>query len=544
MRILFASLGLWALGVMAAMAQPTVIAASQIDSVTVYLEGALVHRSFTAQLPAGESNVTFEGLSASLVGSTVVIGLENGLTPLSVNMQSQSWDPYGEEAYYTRLVDSLEEVRWEQTSIQNEMTALMEELAILKENRSLNAGANGLSLERLQELSTYMRTRTLAIQQQLAQHTRDKRTWDEQVKQIERELARYRGGIPQYRKQVSFLVRNPQARRVRGVFSYFATNANWNAEYDIKVADLDSDLQITYKANVYNGTYEDWNQVAVKVSTATPSLNVTLPTLDVWRLSGEDDRRMYRMSMDFAGNAMPSAVMEDSFGDVGNAGNAQEVVEVGEFAVDFNILEPVTLAGNYEQRVYTLQTQSAPAEYQHYAIPKLGKQVYLIARLADWDQLNLLSGQASIYFSGKYTGQSNINIRNARDTLEFSLGEDPQVLVSRKLEEDFTERVLLGSKRRERKGYALYVKNSRTSEIKLRLLDQHPISTQEEIEVALVNNGGAEVNAETGEMVWDLVLAPGQVRQISFAFEVVYPKTKKVRLQQEQYRSRSQRFSY
>ncbi|HAA15117.1 MAG TPA: hypothetical protein DCE41_26850 [Cytophagales bacterium] len=539
-------------------AQSTVWADSKIDSVTVYLEGALVHRSFTVNTQTGENNVRFEGLTATMETSTIVIGMEGGLTPSSVSTEQNNWNPYGIDVRYTELKDSLDALQWEIEFINNEVLALKEELAVLQENRKLNGGNIGVSLSSLEEISTYMRTRTLAIQRELSEKNRDQNQWKQKRQVIQQEINRYKSGIPQFRKGINFMVRTDRPQQLKGTLSYFVTGANWNAEYDVKVADLDSDLKITYKANVYNGTYEDWNNVSVRVSTATPSLNVSLPKLSVWRLDPNSSRREQlafsaQRQADFSQNIVAPSLEEDGWGDSEGAWDdmaatsAQagvEAVEAGEIAVEFTIDDRITLKGNYEQRVYDLQEMQAPAGYEHYAIPKLGKSVYLIARVPDWNQLNLLSGKANIYLNNRYTGQSNINIRNVTDTLEFSLGIDPQVLVSRKLEDDFTEKILIGTKTRERKGYRLYVKNSRNDVINIRILDQHPISAQEDVEVELTNPGGAATDEETGELLWDLTLSPGDVWETKFTFEVVYPKNARVQLYQPRMKQRAARFSY
>ncbi|MEL6538126.1 MAG: DUF4139 domain-containing protein [Bacteroidota bacterium] len=537
-------------------AQTTVWADSEIDSVTVYLEGALVHRSFTVNTQAGENNVRFEGLTATMETSTIVIGMEGGITPSSVSTEQNNWNPYGLDVRYTELKDSLDALKWEIELINNEVVALKEELAVLQENRKLNGGNTGVTLASLEEISTYMRTRTLAIQRELSEKTRAQGQWQQKTKLVQQEINRYQSGIPPFRKGINFMVRTTRPQQLKGTLSYYVTGANWNAEYDVKVADLDSDLRITYKANIYNGTYEDWDNVRVRVSTATPSLNVSLPKLSVWRLDHTSANRaqfarMQESAADFNQNILaPSAEPQATFGgewddsmDLGNQ-RGVEAVEAGEIAVEFTINDRLTLKGNYEQRVYDLQEMQAPAGYEHYAIPKLGKSVYLIARVPDWNQLNLLSGQANIYLNDRYTGQSNINIRNVTDTLEFSLGIDPGVLVSRKLEDDFTEKILIGTKTRESKGYRLVVKNSRNDEINIRILDQHPISAQEDVVVSLENSGGATQDEETGELLWDLKLAPGDVWETKFTFEVVYPKNARIQLYQPRMKQRAARFSY
>ncbi len=80
-----------------------------------------------------------------------------------------------------------------------------------------------------------------------------------------------------------------------------------------------------------------------------------------------------------------------------------------------------------------------PVNYVYYSIPKLDKDVFLIAELSNWTKLNLLSGKSSIYYKGTFTGQSEINANSTKDTLEISLNRDKKNIV--------VERTLLKEKK-------------------------------------------------------------------------------------------------
>ena len=53
-----------------------------------------------------------------------------------------------------------------------------------------------------------------------------------------------------------------------------------------------------------------------------------------------------------------------------------------------------------------------------------------------------------------------------------------------------------------------------------------PLSTNKDIEVNLIDAGGAEVNSELGILNWKLALAPGESRKLQFVYSIKYPKDK------------------
>jgi hypothetical protein len=62
-------------------------------------------------------------------------------------------------------------------------------------------------------------------------------------------------------------------------------------------------------------------------------------------------------------------------------------------------------------------------------------------------------------------------------------------------------------------------------------MDQVPISTNEEIKVKDVNNGGGRLNQEKGIITWELKLNPGESKQIWFGYSVEYPAGKTIVLE-------------
>ncbi|MFX5684726.1 DUF4139 domain-containing protein, partial [Acinetobacter baumannii] len=72
--------------------------------------------------------------------------------------------------------------------------------------------------------------------------------------------------------------------------------------------------------------------------------------------------------------------------------------------------------------------------------------------------------------------------------------------------------------------YEITIKNNKKDAVNLLLKDQYPLSTNKEIEVELIDNGGAEVNKDLGILNWQLTLAAGENRKIRFTYTVKYPK--------------------
>ena len=81
-----------------------------------------------------------------------------------------------------------------------------------------------------------------------------------------------------------------------------------------------------------------------------------------------------------------------------------------------------------------IENYSVPAQYEYRAVPKLSSNVYLTARITDWQKLNLVSGEANLFFENTFVGKSIIDAQQTSDTLQMSLGVDRGVVVKREMQ--------------------------------------------------------------------------------------------------------------
>ena len=69
------------------------------------------------------------------------------------------------------------------------------------------------------------------------------------------------------------------------------------------------------------------------------------------------------------------------------------------------------------------------------------------------------------------------------------------------------------------------MKNNKKETINLKLKDQYPISTNEKIQVELLEDSKAEVNTETGILTWNTTLKAGESKKYRLSYKVKYPKS-------------------
>lgn len=197
-------------------------------------------------------------------------------------------------------------------------------------------------------------------------------------------------------------------------------------------------------------------------------------------------------------------------------------------SVEFEIQTPYTVLSDGKNLTINIDSYSLPAGYQYFSAPKVDKNAYLTAHIVDWEQYNLLDGEASVFFEDTYTGKTLLDTRDMSDTLRISLGVDHGIRIERKLQKQFSTRQFLGSKKEESRNWQIVIKNNKTQKIRISVFDQVPVSTLEEIEVKADNISNGQLEPETGIIKWDFELDPSARKELELKYTVTYPKNRKL----------------
>ena len=200
-------------------------------------------------------------------------------------------------------------------------------------------------------------------------------------------------------------------------------------------------------------------------------------------------------------------------------------------SINFKISTPYSVNSDNKNYSVDMVVYQVPAFFQYYSVPKIEKEAYLIANITDWEKYNLLEGEANIFFEGTFVGKSLLDVRFASDTLQLSLGKDKNVIVNREKEKDFETRQFIGSKKEESKSWKTTIKNNKSQEIIMVVLDQTPVSRLEEIEVNIQNISGGKLNKESGEVKWEFTLKPMEKKEFDLKYSVKYPKSRNLTIE-------------
>ena len=340
-----------------------------------------------------------------------------------------------------------------------------------------------------------------------------------------------------------------QSQNADVALSYYTQNAGWQPIYDIRVNSKTNAIKLVYKASVIQNSGIDWQKTKLTLSTGTPNFTTTAPLLNAWYLQYYVPDLYRSLQGRVSGlNIRSNSIQGFSDGEFAVAEKAEDrkkkaysaetitastlddytTLKQGLLNTSFEIDLPYDIASNGLAHSINIKDEELQSTLKNYAVPKLDNDAYLLAELTNWQNLDLIPGNANIIMDDTYIGKSFLDPNTTADTLNLSLGKDRRVSVKRNLIKDATTTKTNASNTKQTLTYELVVKNNKSKEINIILKDQYPLTNIKEIEAELLEDGGAAVNTELGVLTWKITLKPGESIKKRFKYTVKYPSGQKI----------------
>jgi uncharacterized protein (TIGR02231 family) len=506
-----------------------------ITDVTLFLSGAQVTHKGDVTLKKGENTLVLSGLTAGMDVNSIQILGNKDYTILSVKHQLN----YTSKVSNTRvraIQDSIKLLGFQTSERASLRAVYQEEKAFLQANRSIKGDNALLIREDLLEMADFYRSRMKEIEYKILDLNQTDRESNEKLQHLQTQLSQLQSQNVTNPGEIEFVVTTDEDKKSDVVITYLATNAGWTPYYDLRAEDIESDIEFTYRAKVWQGTGADWKRVNLTISTGNPNVGAQVPALNPWyvniyapqayrgRAKSEayDDYEQkpaamasgYVAEMDKSSWAMNSMQTSASF----------TTVTSNSVSTEFKISIKYDIASDNQPVEVVMQKQRLKASYKYVAIPKLEAAAYLQADIIDWMQYSLLSGESNIYFKGTFVGNGYIDPALANDTLQLSLGRDNAITVKRDQVKDFCKTSVFGVKKSTSKAYEITIVNTKKKAINIEVYDQVPLTQNADLEVAVEELSGATQDAATGKVTWKMTVEPEKTEKRQLRFTVKYPK--------------------
>lgn len=513
------------------LAQKRIEVASEVTSVTVYPRGAQIEREGSKFLSAGRQVLSFRGLASELNPSSISVSADGSIAVLSVSSAVNELKPSDKPKMVRNLEDSLQSYSFDKQFNDNMINVYAEERKMILANQKVGWESSEFVIEDLEDLSDFYRDRLADVMLKEMELETKQQKLVKHIARIQKKLNKLTSKLRRSTGEVIVEVQVPSNTNANFTLQYMVRNAGWVPAYNVNVSEVDRPLQVSYNANVYQNTGVDWSEVVLTLTNANPNLRGDKPELHPWRLYFMEAELM-RVSMSNKGydDAGPMSVGEMNLDD-GRADAKYEVsYPASEAVTQFRISTKHNIPSDGKPQVINIDAFTVPAKYEYYTAPKVDPSAFLIARVAGFEQYDLLPGQANLFLSNTYVGQAYIDPSIVKDTLDLSLGRDQSIVVKREKIREFSSTKKAGNTTKESLGIQISSRNTKETKIQLVIEDQVPISSDKDIVVNLQESGNAQHEEATGKLRWTKVILGNSSENVQFKYDVKYPSDKKINL--------------
>lgn len=592
-----------------------------VEKVTLFIDGAQVTRTRQIDLPAGNSTIVFTGLSPYLDDKSMQVSAKGKFTVTAVNRLFNHTDSLERSTRQQALEREIAETERQQEQLKASREVIEAEYAMLKVNCSVGNRNVATPLAGIKELNEYYTARLQALKNKESGINEEAAKLDARERRLRAELAELGGRQSVPMSEVEVRIEAPAACKASFTLTYYVRNAGWFPSYDIRSGGLSKPVEISYKANIFQNTKEEWKNVELTLSSSNPNTGSIAPQLRTYWLdyglaaprynvnltnntvSGivfdsrreplvgasilvpgttigaiTDSQGRYSItvpngaaSLQFnylgfkprtqaiSGSTMNVTMQEDmtAMDEVvvmgygvsnelagaapgirvrGTSTSKKQMAVTEESAVmdveqtqnqlgyEFEIKQPYTVASDGKSVTAEIGRFDLPAAYTYQSTPKIDKDAFLVTEATDWEKLNLLQGEANVYFENTFVGKSILDPNQTSDTLRFSMGRDRNIRIERTKENDYSSRRAIGSNQTQTTGWKFVIRNTRTEPVVLTLADQLPVSRNSAINVTAEELSGGQLDKESGIVTWKMELKPGEQRELRLRYAVKYPK--------------------
>lgn len=532
---------------------------SSISSVMVFPSGAEVTRVTRVRIAEGDHVVLLTDLPAQAVpGSIRVEGKSSGRLEIgSVDTRRLAvprTDPVAAASERRTLELEIEKLKDARAVAQAASQAaetqklFIAKLIDLPLRLPTGSTQGTVQLPDWTQLYTIIGERTLEAQKAVLETTVKLRDIDRQITDLEKKLVAI-APVQEERTEVKVFVTAGAALDAELSIRYQVLSANWTPLYDARLTTGARNeaprLALVRRASIQQRSGEDWTDVALSLSTTRPGSGTAAPELYAMLVDFESDapprpvasgaavRSIRPVAQEARADEEARKATDQLASGLAKAEDRAATVEAAPFQAVFGVPGTVTVLTTGEtKRVQIDEAQLDPALTVR-VVPRIDPRAFLYAKVTLPKTTPYLPGQVSLFRDATFVGSGRLPQLAPGEEHELGFGSDDSIRVRHAvLDEKRGESGIITSSKTDQRNFRIAVKNHHPRAMTVAVLDQIPVSQNQDIKVELIAKAQPtrkDPDDKRGVMAWDLKLEPNEEKQIEFGYRVSWPADKRVR---------------
>ncbi len=513
-------------------------ATAQITSVTLFQGAALQTRVASVELPAGYSTVELSGLPLAIVAENTIVQGKGSFTLQSTEFRTK-WEKLPPSEEVKTLVAQLEK-------LDDELTMLGAKLEALKQSEGFYKNLYPISPADVKD--TPLADMTIdgckalldTVEAGLSNVYQSRRETNSRVTKLQAErnalVTRIKelGGSDVRFNVARVTIKAAEKTKATLELLSLVGGCTWNTNYDARLLENGS-VEFQYYADITQTTKEDWNDIALRLSTSSITNLVLPPELQRWALTLQakerEESRGSKSGWSLFGARTYSKAPSADKGDY-KADEPQAEAESlgGGVAVEFSLPSKATIPGDGTLRRLSVQKLNFTGELVYEAMPRISPYAFARVELVNDSPYPLLEGNLKAYSGGELLGSTRIKTVSTGEKFKLYFGTDANI--------EIKYRPLKSKKdqtwRREEVEFEwlIEIKNNRTNPVTLFVTDAMPKPANEEITIRspkISPNPTEDWTKQIDRLIkWQINLKPAEKQTLSVAFKVTVPKGKEL----------------
>lgn len=201
------------------------------------------------------------------------------------------------------------------------------------------------------------------------------------------------------------------------------------------------------------------------------------------------------------------------------------VALAGGYDLAYASLRPETIQSGKDARRVALFSESWPVSVERKVFPGLFADAFLVAEIKSPSKQVLPGGQANLFVGADPAGTARLKLVSPGEAFTLPLGIDRAVRPTRNVKLVLSEKGFIGKDELSEYVVTLEIPNPYAMPLKVRLLDQWPVTSDKNVEIKLLKvEPWAIQDPVKGSLEWHLTIPASGKSTASFSYSIRRPK--------------------
>lgn len=517
---------------------------SKVARVTVFTDRAEIVRVARVSLAAGANEIRFDGLPLSLEPDSLRVvahGVPATLGAVELRDDVREPQPSPDAAAAEKEVRALEDAQFAVAQEEKADAEALEYLRALRNPPATAAPATGAATrpdaQAVQLTWTFLRARLDELAaRSLARNTRQRELHEKlELARARLNAARPKPGVRLRKVVLALDARSAGALDVE--LSYVVPRAAWRPAYRASLDPAKGEIDLVTEGVVTQFTGEDWSDVDLQLSTATPARGVEPPPLVRLVVAPASINELpvgrdFKSAVTFAPGVAAPAPQDAMYQNTVQSEESNVVVAKAQllrtaYSTVFVVPGKAAIPADAREHRVLLRSGSMPVTLA-YRVHPAAPAAYVVARGKSSPDWPMLAGPVRVFAGTAYVGEVFHAESGPGAEVELPFGVDDRVAVKRiALPEQQTREGFTNKDAQVLRHVSTRLQNRRDQPVRVIVRDRIPVSQDERIVVKrteATTPGAKEVADAPGLWEWEVALAPGEAKEVVVEYTIRHPR--------------------